>query len=81
MMCAMGCLFIHHSFKTMELSVDLTHVAFCETEDSSANEERRKLTWTSALNQKPTCIKLFNANFTNIRESYSTYEEIKVYKS
>ena len=61
--------------------MDLTHVAFCETEDSSANEERRKLTWKSALNQKPACIKLFNANFTNIRESCSTYEEIKVYKS
>lgn len=72
MMCAMGCLPIHHSFKAVEFSVDLTHVAFGETEDSSANEARRKLTWKSALHQKPTCIKLFNANFTDTRESCST---------
>lgn len=53
MMCAMGCLPIHHSFKAVEFSVDLTHVAFSETEDSSANEARRKLTWKSALHQNP----------------------------
>lgn len=40
-MCMMGCLVLH-SFLTMEFSMDLTHVAFCEIEGSSANEERGK---------------------------------------
>lgn len=49
----MRCLFMLHNFKSMEFSMEFTHITVCEIEDFFVNEGGGMPIWKSALNQKP----------------------------